>query len=102
MNKAFPPVNDAIVHLSQINYQKHMKNLLTLFLTMIAFCYAMGQRTRQVWNEHNMTDRCVSFYSWTVNEVYPVAKQFGIQLIEDIKKLMNLIRTLTSRQFVNL
>jgi hypothetical protein len=79
--QSFPPADHLITELSKIDYKKHLKNLITIILTIAAVVYVLSQKVSE-WYQNGGKDSTVQLiqkvrnfltvcYTWVRSEGYP-------------------------------
>lgn len=90
ISPAFPPVDDLIDTLSQIEYKKHLRNFINVSIIIVAFVAAVTTALVQrfarwyqqggkeyLWETYQkVKDVCIHCYLWVRCEGYPGMMQF--------------------------
>lgn len=84
MAKAFPPVDDAIVYLSKVDWHKQMQRIIIVLAFVAAVATVIWDKVSQWYNNggkeqivtvyNNFVLGCMMVYDWTVSEAIPNAK----------------------------
>ena len=62
MNKAFPPVNDAISYLSKVDWNKHMQRIIVV-VAFVAAVITVAYEKAQQWYNNGGKEQIVSIYN---------------------------------------
>lgn len=92
LSPSFPPADALISYLKGINYQKHLKTLITVILTIAAFLYVAYQKTSE-WYQNGGKDATLQTLIkirnflwmcclWVRDEAYPAL----IKMIDNVKQ----------------
>ena len=87
MTKSFPPADDLIAYLKQVDYVKHYNNFMDAVVVFCVYVAVIATVIRNKWQENDCTERLQLFalkvadyvkiaYAWIVNVFIPECKSF--------------------------
>lgn len=100
LTKSFPPADDLLNQLREIDYRKHYNQFMDAVVVACAFVAAVATVIRDNWVKYDCTERlqlfvlrvielAKSFYAWVMNVFVPECKS----LYQDVLKVYNQLRT---------
>ena len=100
LTKSFPPTDDLIAYLAEIDYKKHLNNFMDVVVTVCAIVAAIATVIAQKWQQYDCTERlqlfvlrsielAKTFYAWVTTVFVPFVKSF----YDDCRSIYNVLRT---------
>ena len=88
MNKAFPPVDDAISYLSKVDWNKHVQQMIMFATFVAAVVYVIYTKIAE-WYTNGGKEQIVTVYDNFIFGCQLVYDWFTSDIIPDVKLAMN-------------